>query len=180
MRGRARVLLMIFRITTSRKAPARTLIAANRSGGQSLMAVFITTQMSGLWERLSGLLTPTRIGQFAIASVVMFVFLSVLAMVVLVILPSHYLVRISEDARNGVSPEFGQRILGAVLVVLGLFLSLPGVPGPGIVLVVLGFVLVGVIDPRRFVRFLLRHPDLLDRIDRIRTCFGKLPLIRPS
>lgn len=136
--------------------------------------------VSGLWDRLSGFLTPTRIWQFAIASVVMFVFLYVLAMAVLVILPSHYLVRISEDARNGVSPAFGQRIFGAVLVVLGLFLSLPGVPGPGFVLVVLGFVLAGAIDPRRLVRFLLRHPDLLDRIDRIRAWFGKPSLIRPS
>jgi len=34
-------------------------------------------------------------------------------------------------------------IVGLILLALGLFLSLPGVPGPGIVLIVLGFGILG-------------------------------------
>ena len=112
-------------------------------------------------------------------SVTMLICLYVLALVILVRLPSHFLVLAMERTPNRISPGIGQRILGIVLVGLGLFLSLPGVPGPGLLLVVLGLVLLGVASPESFVRVLLRHPNLLDRIDRLRHRFGRPPLDRP-
>ena len=67
--------------------------------------------------------------------------------------------------------------LGGVLIVLGIVMALPGVPGPGLVSILLGVLLMSIPGKHRLVRTLLRHPVVLGTINQWRTRFGQPALI---
>jgi UPF0716 family protein affecting phage T7 exclusion len=61
--------------------------------------------------------------------------------------------------------------VAAILVIAGLLLSIPGVPGPGFVVVLIGlFVLLPESRwlRKRYVRFKRRHPRLFGAVERYR------------
>ena len=70
----------------------------------------------------------------------------------------------------------GKNLLGFVLVVLGIIMSLPMVPGSGILTIFLGVMLLDFPGKYRLERALLRRPIVLNGINRIRKRFGKEPL----
>ena len=96
---------------------------------------------------------------------------SVLAiMVLLVALPSSYL----DEHHPGRTERLRRRIEGVFLIVLGIVLAIPGIPGPGIVFVVLG--LTFLFAPERGFAVSERHKRMVERINRLRAFFRRPPL----
>jgi hypothetical protein len=65
------------------------------------------------------------------------------------------------------------------MVMAGVLLTLPGVPGPGLVLILLGATLVDFPGKRRLTRMLIRRKSIHGTIDWLRARFGKPPLVLP-
>lgn len=71
----------------------------------------------------------------------------------------------------------GKNVLGALLIVIGIILSMPGLPGQGALTVLIGTLLVDFPGKHRFLRWLLRHRQVLGSANRLRQRYGKPPLI---
>jgi hypothetical protein len=71
----------------------------------------------------------------------------------------------------------GKNVLGAVLVVVGVILSLPGVPGQGLLTILIGLLLVDLPGKRRLERRIVGRPRILRTINRLRGRFGRPPLV---
>jgi UPF0716 family protein affecting phage T7 exclusion len=69
-----------------------------------------------------------------------------------------------------------KNLLGASLVVLGGVLSLPGVPGPGLLTILLGITLLDFPGKQRMERWLIGRPVVLNAINRLRRRYGKSPV----
>ncbi|HET6978085.1 MAG TPA: hypothetical protein VFI24_17270 [Pyrinomonadaceae bacterium] len=70
----------------------------------------------------------------------------------------------------------GKNIAGVLLVALGIVLSLPGVPGQGLLTVLLGIMLLDFPGRHRLEQKLLSKPSIVNTINRLRGRFGKPPL----
>lgn len=70
----------------------------------------------------------------------------------------------------------GKNIGGLLLVALGIVLSLPGVPGQGLLTVLLGIMLLDFPGKHRLEQKLLSRPSIVNAIDKLRARFGKKPL----
>ena len=70
----------------------------------------------------------------------------------------------------------GKNILGVLLVALGIVLSLPGVPGQGLLTVLLGIMLLDFPGKDRLEQKLLSRPGIVNTINKLRKRFGKPPL----
>jgi uncharacterized membrane protein YbaN (DUF454 family) len=70
----------------------------------------------------------------------------------------------------------GKNILGVILVALGVVLSLPGVPGQGLLTILLGIMLLDFPGRDRLEQKLLKRPAIVNSINRLRRRFGKSPL----
>ena len=70
----------------------------------------------------------------------------------------------------------GKNIAGFLLVALGIVLSLPGVPGQGLLTVLLGIMLLDFPGRHRLEQKLLSKPSILNSINKLRARFDKKPL----
>jgi hypothetical protein len=70
----------------------------------------------------------------------------------------------------------GKNILGVLLVIVGIILSIPGVPGQGLLTILLGIMLVDFPGKDRLEHKLLSRPGVVNTINRLRGRFGKPPL----
>ena len=70
----------------------------------------------------------------------------------------------------------GKNIGGVLLVALGVVLSLPGVPGQGLLTVLLGIMLLDFPGRHRLEQKLLSKPSIVNTINSLRGRFGKKPL----
>jgi hypothetical protein len=70
----------------------------------------------------------------------------------------------------------GKNIGGILLVALGVVLSLPGVPGQGLLTVLLGIMLLDFPGRHRLEQKLLSKPSILNSINKLRARFDKKPL----
>jgi len=70
----------------------------------------------------------------------------------------------------------GKNIGGLLLVALGVVLSLPGVPGQGLLTVLLGIMLLDFPGRHRLEQKLLSKPSIVNSINKLRGRFGKKPL----
>lgn len=68
-----------------------------------------------------------------------------------------------------------KNILGAGLVILGLVMALPGVPGQGLLTMFIGIVLLDVPGKRALERRVIARPAILRACNRLRARFGKKP-----
>ena len=68
---------------------------------------------------------------------------------------------------------FAKNILGVLLVVIGILLSLPGVPGQGILTILLGVMLLDFPGKRTLEHKLVSRPQVLKTINKLRHRFGK-------
>jgi len=75
-----------------------------------------------------------------------------------------------------VAALIGKNILGVLLVALGIVLSLPGVPGQGLLTVLLGIMLLDFPGKHRLEQKLLSRPSIVNAINSLRGRFGKPPL----
>jgi hypothetical protein len=67
----------------------------------------------------------------------------------------------------------GKNLMGIVLVLLGIIMALPGVPGQGILVMVIGLTLVDFPGKRRLELWFIRRPTLRKAINRLRARFHK-------
>jgi hypothetical protein len=67
--------------------------------------------------------------------------------------------------------------LGVVIVVIGVALSLPGIPGQGLLTILIGLVLIDFPGKRKLERRILRMPRVLKRVNNLRRRYGKSPLV---
>lgn len=72
---------------------------------------------------------------------------------------------------------FAKNFLGVVLVVLGVVMSLPGVPGQGLLTILLGVMLLDFPGKRELERKIVSRPAVLHAINRLRARFHKPPLL---
>jgi len=70
----------------------------------------------------------------------------------------------------------GKNIGGVLLVALGIVLSLPGLPGQGLLTVLLGIMLLDFPGKHRLEQKLLSRPSIVNAINRLRARFDKPPL----
>ena len=70
-----------------------------------------------------------------------------------------------------------KNLLGLVLVGLGVVMSLPGVPGQGVLTILLGVMLLDFPGKRRLELMLVSRPKVYRIINRLRARFDKPPLI---
>jgi uncharacterized membrane protein SpoIIM required for sporulation len=72
---------------------------------------------------------------------------------------------------------FVKNLLGVVLVVLGIIMSIPGVPGQGILTILLGIMLLDFPGKRDLEHRLVSRPRVLNAINKLRHRFGKDELV---
>jgi hypothetical protein len=70
-----------------------------------------------------------------------------------------------------------KNLVGLILVVLGVIMSLPGVPGQGILTILLGLIMLDIPGKRPLETSLVKRPKVLRSINSLRERFGKPPLI---
>ena len=70
-----------------------------------------------------------------------------------------------------------KNIFGVFLIILGLLLSLPGVPGQGILTILLGLIMIDIPGKRPLEARIIKRPTVLAAINRLRTKYGKPELI---
>jgi hypothetical protein len=73
-----------------------------------------------------------------------------------------------------------QNLLGWFLIVLGVLLSLPGIPGQGILTILMGVMLVDFPGKHRAERWLLTRRGVFTAINALRGRLGKPPLLAPA
>ena len=71
----------------------------------------------------------------------------------------------------------GKNVLGLALVVAGVVLSLPGVPGPGLITILLGVMLLDFPGKRTLQLKIVRQKNVRHELDRVRKKFGKQPFV---
>lgn len=71
----------------------------------------------------------------------------------------------------------GKNLAGVFLVALGIVLSLPGVPGQGVLTILLGVMLLDFPGRRRFERWIVSSPKVLKAVNNLRQRFDKPPLV---
>ena len=70
-----------------------------------------------------------------------------------------------------------KNVFGLVLVLLGIVLSLPGVPGQGILTILLGLIMLDIPGKRPLEAKIIQRPTVLAAINKLRDKYGKPPLI---
>jgi hypothetical protein len=97
--------------------------------------------------------------------------------------PDHFVAKKRGLQRRITSPFLrvaaiiGKNLLGVLLIVAGLVLSLPGVPGQGILTMLVGLLLLDIPGKRRFELALVRRAPVHRVIDKIRARFSRAPLV---
>jgi len=111
-----------------------------------------------------------------------FVLSIVLTVVVLVRLPSGYFAGNARISMLPGRPEWQRlaarvlkNVAGALLVLLGVVMSVPGVPGQGLLTILIGVVLLDLPGKRALERRILRVRAVRGAVDKLRRRFGREP-----
>ncbi|MBX9583460.1 MAG: hypothetical protein K2X87_24430 [Gemmataceae bacterium] len=117
---------------------------------------------------------------FAVASAVV----SVVAVgAVLARLPADYFVNPAARTRIDRHPALkvlfvlGRNLLGYLLIALGVVLSLPGVPGQGLLTILMGVMLIDIPGKHRAERWLVTRRPVLRAVNALRARVGQPPLL---
>ena len=120
---------------------------------------------------------------FWTATIFVLVFAASLASIIalIVILPTRYFV-----ANHPFWPDghplaravalVAKNLLGLAIVALGIVLSIPGVPGQGLLTILVGLVLLDIPGKRRLVKALARRSWIQRSLNGLRARFGRAPL----
>ena len=69
-----------------------------------------------------------------------------------------------------------KNILGLILIGIGIILSLPGVPGQGILTILLGLIMMDIPGKRPIEAKIISRPPVLAAVNKLRAKYGKPPL----
>ncbi len=70
-----------------------------------------------------------------------------------------------------------KNVFGVFLILLGIVLSLPGVPGQGILTILLGLIMLDIPGKRPLEARIINRPAVLSAINTLRAKYGKPPLL---
>jgi hypothetical protein len=70
-----------------------------------------------------------------------------------------------------------KNIAGVFLILLGIVLSLPGVPGQGILTILLGLIMIDIPGKRPLESRIIKRPTVLSAVNKLRNKYGKPALI---
>lgn len=70
-----------------------------------------------------------------------------------------------------------KNVLGVVLICLGILLSLPGIPGQGILTILLGLIMLDIPGKRPLEARIIKRPSVSSAMNKLRARFGKPPLV---
>ncbi len=105
-------------------------------------------------------------------------------MIVMVKIPanyfsSQYASRFHSDKRFFVrwGAIISKNVLGVILVLVGIVFSIPGMPGPGLITILLGLVMIDIPGKRPLEAKLIKHPAVLGAVNNLRARYNKPPLI---
>ena len=69
-----------------------------------------------------------------------------------------------------------KNILGVFLILLGILLSLPGIPGQGVLTILLGLIMIDIPGKRPLEARIVQRPSVLAAINKLRAKYNKPPL----
>jgi hypothetical protein len=118
-------------------------------------------------------------GWLAFVSIGTFVLSLLAGMAVMIYLPADYFVRMPGPRGFwGSHPALrvGKNLIGSVVMVVGIVLAMPLVPGPGLFFILVGLGLVDFPGKRSLETKLLRLPRVLASVNRFRARFNKPPI----
>ena len=75
--------------------------------------------------------------------------------------------------------KFLKNAIGVLLVLIGVVLSLPGVPGQGLLTILIGVIMLDLPGKQRFERRLMTKPAMFAAVNAVRARFGREPLQPP-
>lgn len=128
-------------------------------------------------------LTPSRIALGALVFVGSTLLTSALVVAFVVRIPAGYFL-----ARGGTAPRafesrvakaaylISKNLLGLALLALGVVMALPGIPGQGLLTMLVGLMLLDVPGKRRVELAVVRRPPVRRALDAIRARFDQPPL----
>ena len=123
----------------------------------------------------------------AIGKILVVASLSVLSLVLSLALSGRMLVRLPPDYFTSRRPppptsllaKVGWNLLGGALVILGIALSVPGIPGQGVLTILAGLILMDFPGKRRLLLAVLRLKPIRAVVERLRARSGRPPLEIP-
>lgn len=104
---------------------------------------------------------------------------------VVIALPAKYFAK-TQTVRNPGHPivlllgVIAKNLLGLAIVALGLLLSLPGIPGQGLLTIVIGAMLLDFPGKHHLVMAVVRRRGILDNLNRLRRALRRPPLQFPA
>jgi hypothetical protein len=141
-----------------------------------LLMKFLLTELWGLIERRNLLL---GLGLFVVTFAIS---IAIISFILVKLPPDYFRDSYSRDFLGDRRPALrwagliGKNLLGVLLVLLGILMSLPGVPGQGILTILLGVMLLDLPGKRKVEQKILSRPSVLEKINGLRHKFGKPPL----
>ena len=136
--------------------------------------------VSQFWESLTWAQIGMGVGLF------LFSFLVSLAAIVLVMvkIPANYFSPHYEQdflPNTHWTVKWGavilKNLLGVLLIALGIVLSLPGVPGQGLLTILLGLIMLDIPGKRPLEARIIQRPTIQSAINKLRARFNKPPLV---
>jgi hypothetical protein len=70
-----------------------------------------------------------------------------------------------------------KNIVGVVLILLGLIMAFPGVPGPGVLTILIGLIMVDIPGKRRIEALIIKRPTILSAVNGLRLKYNKPTLL---
>jgi hypothetical protein len=105
----------------------------------------------------------------------------VTAVGVAVVLPENYFVTPPEHRHGkGLAKKILKNVVGVVAVLAGIVMAMPLVPGPGIVILVIGLSMTDFPGKRKVELKVLRIRGILFGLNKLRKSFGRAPLRLPN
>lgn len=136
--------------------------------------------ISNQWTALSWSNIGIGVGLFLISLTVSF---AAIAIVMVKIPENYFSTHYKRDFLPG-SPwivrwgaVIAKNILGIFLICLGIVLSLPGVPGQGILTILLGLIMIDIPGKRPLEAKIIERPAVRNAIDKLRAKYDKPPLV---
>lgn len=70
-----------------------------------------------------------------------------------------------------------KNIIGVLLILIGLVMAFPGVPGPGVLTILIGLILIDLPGKRKLEALIIERPTILSAVNKLRTRYDKPPLV---
>lgn len=136
--------------------------------------------LAEFWARLTPAKILIGIGLITISFVLSFAVISL----VMVKIPANYFH--SEYTHNFLHDKhivvrwiglILKNILGVIVILLGIVMMFPGVPGPGVLTVLIGLIMVDLPGKRKLEGLIIKRPAILSAVNNLRARYQKPPLL---